>query len=526
MDESWLIGAAADCDIVVDRPEVSGRHCRLSRGAGGYTLTDLGSTNGTFVNGARLAGEIRVVPGDAITLGRSIPMPWPTESTGPARQLRLGRDPDNDLVVDLPIVSGRHALVGWDGSPGRGWIEDLGSSNGVCVGRPGRRAGRQAFGAADTVFLGSQPVAGAWLLARLGAVAPGRLTFRGDAMTLGRDPGCEAVVDDPRVSARHARLFRAGGAILIEDLGPPGGTFVNGRPISGRVAVAEGDLIGLGGRTLVLSVEAGAANAEPGRHAAGIARPAWLAGLLGHAILVALAILALGRPGVLPGGKGAARAAESVDSWVALAAVWFGLAASLVARWLEPRRGGMSADPGASEELRRLGLAGGASLAQCLLAWAVVAPVAGLGASWGPAVALMALASFAGLALGELIGVLRPRPRDAAVAAAAAALVMYLFGAVQSPLRPAGGAGLLAEAMPSRWAFEGLLLLEADGAAPGAPDPAEGAFPAATSRSGMRACVLALGLLALGLGGAAAFIGRGPGSRPRPSSPSRGGTGR
>ena len=59
---------------------------------GGHAvIEDLGSTNGTFVNGTRLAGEIRVVPGDAITLGRSIPMPWPTGSTGPARQLRLGR---------------------------------------------------------------------------------------------------------------------------------------------------------------------------------------------------------------------------------------------------------------------------------------------------------------------------------------------------------------------------------------------------------------------------------------------------
>jgi len=38
-------------DIVINDPEVSRHHCRLTRGGGGYTLEDLGSTNGTFVNG-------------------------------------------------------------------------------------------------------------------------------------------------------------------------------------------------------------------------------------------------------------------------------------------------------------------------------------------------------------------------------------------------------------------------------------------------------------------------------------------
>jgi pSer/pThr/pTyr-binding forkhead associated (FHA) protein len=41
-----------DCDLVVDRPEVSARHCRLSETAHGFILHDLGSSNGTYVNGS------------------------------------------------------------------------------------------------------------------------------------------------------------------------------------------------------------------------------------------------------------------------------------------------------------------------------------------------------------------------------------------------------------------------------------------------------------------------------------------
>ena len=47
MARSWTIGSGPDCDLVVDRPVVSGRHCRLTRVGDGYLLEDLGSTNGT-----------------------------------------------------------------------------------------------------------------------------------------------------------------------------------------------------------------------------------------------------------------------------------------------------------------------------------------------------------------------------------------------------------------------------------------------------------------------------------------------
>ncbi|MCH8829576.1 MAG: FHA domain-containing protein, partial [Planctomycetes bacterium] len=39
--KEWIIGADPGCDIVVDVPSVSGRHCRLIRNADGFSVEDL-----------------------------------------------------------------------------------------------------------------------------------------------------------------------------------------------------------------------------------------------------------------------------------------------------------------------------------------------------------------------------------------------------------------------------------------------------------------------------------------------------
>lgn len=66
------IGRDITNDIVINDPESSRHHMRLTRGAGGYTLEDLGSTNGTFINGQRLTGAKPLNPGDMIGLGETV----------------------------------------------------------------------------------------------------------------------------------------------------------------------------------------------------------------------------------------------------------------------------------------------------------------------------------------------------------------------------------------------------------------------------------------------------------------------
>lgn len=69
-------------DITINDPEVSRHHLRITRGAGGFTLEDLGSTNGTFVNGQRLTGPRPLRPGDMIGLGETVTLAYESASAG------------------------------------------------------------------------------------------------------------------------------------------------------------------------------------------------------------------------------------------------------------------------------------------------------------------------------------------------------------------------------------------------------------------------------------------------------------
>ena len=67
------IGRDPLSDIVLDDPEVSRQHARLSRVGDSYHLQDAGSTNGTFVDGQRLSGEaVPLKPGQVVMMGSNV----------------------------------------------------------------------------------------------------------------------------------------------------------------------------------------------------------------------------------------------------------------------------------------------------------------------------------------------------------------------------------------------------------------------------------------------------------------------
>jgi hypothetical protein len=63
------IGRSHACEIVIDDPGVSRRHAAIARGRDGWVLDDLGSTNGSSVNGAPVDGSRALAHGDEIELG-------------------------------------------------------------------------------------------------------------------------------------------------------------------------------------------------------------------------------------------------------------------------------------------------------------------------------------------------------------------------------------------------------------------------------------------------------------------------
>ena len=66
-----LIGRREDCQIIFNDTSVSRRHARLELHRGRYTIQDLGSTNGTLVNGVRITSKV-LEPGDVLTFGTTV----------------------------------------------------------------------------------------------------------------------------------------------------------------------------------------------------------------------------------------------------------------------------------------------------------------------------------------------------------------------------------------------------------------------------------------------------------------------
>jgi len=66
------LGRSRQCDIVLDDPNVSRQHAEIRPRGGSWVLDDLGSTNGSCVNGRRIDGPEVLKPGDEIELGTSV----------------------------------------------------------------------------------------------------------------------------------------------------------------------------------------------------------------------------------------------------------------------------------------------------------------------------------------------------------------------------------------------------------------------------------------------------------------------
>jgi hypothetical protein len=423
----------------------------------------------------------------------------------------------------------------------------------------------------DTIFLGSHPLPAAAVLVRLNPALVPALEVGDGQFVVGHDPGCDRVIDHPAVSGQHARLDRSGDRILIQDLGSSQGTFVNGQRIDRATAVRAGDLIGLGTYSFLISESRGAVSSgkEPpaARWAASPAQyPAEAASVAGHppsplragfllellrnvgspwrmaaslaqAPLVALLIIVILSPSGGPAltFEAGTTAVAAALFWLGLAAVWFGLSNALL--WASPGADppGDRPGPGGTARLAvRLIVLGVLSLVQCVLAWGVVAKGAGLLGPALPTLSVLAFASAVGLALGMVIVSSAPRPAYAWAALPLVMLPLWLLGGEQRPLsRMASWDMAASNVVPSRWAFEGLLLLESDrrpelagresfragggraqavspaGSAP-SRDLAEAYFSAETDRMGVGADLTALGAMLVGLAALAVFIARAP----------------
>jgi len=107
--DQLIIGRDASNSVAINDAEISRKHSRLSFQGGKYVLEDLGSTNGTFVNGQRLAGPVVLKPGDVVSLGEQIVLMYDAINIDPGATMASPRQavrvasPPIQPVVAAPV---------------------------------------------------------------------------------------------------------------------------------------------------------------------------------------------------------------------------------------------------------------------------------------------------------------------------------------------------------------------------------------------------------------------------------------
>lgn len=305
------VGRGEDNDLTLPFPTVSTHHARFVCDGVGCAVMDLGSANGTFLNGEELpvkerrrlrdgdvveigpfklhyhapaahppraagappvsAAEAALRPGHTVVLPARVPPrlvvstpDWSREFPLEKDRLTLGREEGNDLVVPAEAVSRRHAVLERRGD---GFlIRDLGSTNGLSV--DGRLVEERLLAPGDKVGIGrtvtltylaaedlsaEMAAAGLWYAAAAGPPSPPQVydIAEGHSVVLGRGAETGVHLAHPQINAEHAQVSRQAGQFVIQDLGSSAGTYVNGQLVTER-ALQEGDVIRIGPNQLVI----------------------------------------------------------------------------------------------------------------------------------------------------------------------------------------------------------------------------------------------------------------------------------
>jgi ABC transport system ATP-binding/permease protein len=280
-----LLGRNVDGDGRLEGdPEISRQHARVSRNpAGRLVVEDVGSSNGTYVNGSRLLGprelmvgatEIRVEryepgaqrpeapvtapPGTGAEVGQP-PARGVYEGTllygrdrqrlGPAGAT-VGRAEDNTIRIASERVSRHHAR--FELAPEGYAVTDLDTRNGTYLNGERLRGESRLLTSGDTVTIGGEPIR--FLAGKATVFAdslqqpvtgPQTIRLLGDQLAIGRDPANDIVLDDPNVSRFHADVVSVDEGWELRDLGSRNGTRLNGSLID-RAPIESGSELGIG----------------------------------------------------------------------------------------------------------------------------------------------------------------------------------------------------------------------------------------------------------------------------------------
>lgn len=284
------VGRTDDCDITLADPRVSRNHAVLRVEGTRVLLEDMGSANGTLVNGLRLVGSVELKDGDDIQFDKykfrlAVAGLAPAATDGEATVVApLG----DDATVVTPLAPEPPPQAAPAAEPPQP------KPAAVSPDLPG--SWTEGGTGEHTQFLSMDSVAETaaldveraselphLIVVRNGAAADVMELEPGgsddpDVWEIGREDSCEIMLDEPSVSARHAQLIHQGGRWRLVNLVSANGIFVNGEKRL-TAYLGDGDQIRLGNVNLVFRGSAdapasGSAASKGGKKAAAGSSPA------------------------------------------------------------------------------------------------------------------------------------------------------------------------------------------------------------------------------------------------------------
>lgn len=196
------LGRASTNDIILNDARISRNHAALEYGSLGITLIDLGSANGTRLNGIQVQ-RATLKPGDTISLGSQqlkYQVEDPSEDVGLTKidsQVQLDQTINQEYLPMLINETRQPSLVVFTGD--KTWSVDL---------------------------------------------------HRLDQAVIGRDESCAVFIDLPRVSRRHAEVQQITGGFILKDLASTNGTWFRGEKVDQHL-LQDGDVFHVGPAQLV-----------------------------------------------------------------------------------------------------------------------------------------------------------------------------------------------------------------------------------------------------------------------------------
>jgi pSer/pThr/pTyr-binding forkhead associated (FHA) protein len=234
VEQSLVFGREASCEVVITGKDVSRRHAEIMPTPQGYVVVD-SSTNGTFVNGQRVQGQLLLARADVIRIGdhdfrfyadAAVPAP-PPPAAPPVAERRLA-----NTLFGVKVPGAAPAPPARPVAPPAPPPAATPPPAAPRAPAPAPRAGSRGELA--------------HLVIRSGMLKGQRLPVRTTLANIGRADYNDLVLPDDSVSTVHAKLQRREGIWVIVDVGSTNGTFADGERVTDDAPLTPGALLRFG----------------------------------------------------------------------------------------------------------------------------------------------------------------------------------------------------------------------------------------------------------------------------------------